>query len=74
MRRTALVADIVDARRCHIFLPSSSKVKVFTFFPFVGLTGETMVPRARCLDPATRTRSKNAENDDFEGEEREETR
>ena len=73
MRRTALVAD-VDARRCHIFLPaSSSKVKVFTFFPFVGLTGETTVPRARCLDPATRTRSKNAENDD-EGEEREETR
>ncbi len=72
MRRTALVAD-VDARRCHIFLPSSSKVKVFTFSPFVGLTGETTFPRARCLDPATRTRSKNAENDD-EGEEREETR
>ena len=79
MRRTALVAD-VDARRCHV-LPSS-KVKVFIFFPHV-LT-EMTFPHARCLDPATRMRSKNAENDDFdddacdfdddEGEERKETR
>ena len=74
MRRTALVAD-VDAPRRHVFF-SSSKVKVFTFSPHV-LTFDTTYPHVRCLDPATRMRSKNAENDDFDddkGEEREETR
>ena len=49
---------------------------MFTFSPHV-LTFDTTYPHVRCLDPATRMRSKNAENDDFdddEGEEREETR